>query len=224
MKRTEEEKVAFWAREFHRSNGEEWANAMSHFAGFVFGIFALTYMVIMSSLQGDARKIVSSAIFGFTLVFLYNSSALYHLVWKNSVKEVLQKLDHISIYLLIAGTYTPYCLVVLREEPKICWTVLGTTWILAVFGILQECLFEVRREWLSCLLYLAMGWQIIFVVHKVIAHMNTCGWIMLFVGGGVYTLGVIFYAMDRVPFMHTVWHFFVLGGSVCHWVSITFGC
>ena len=219
----EDPREEFWKREFHRSNAEEWANAMSHFAGFVFGIFALTFMCVYAAQEGEVRKIVGNAIFGTTLVFLYNCSTLYHLIWKHKVKSVFQFLDHISIYLLIAGTYTPYTLWAMREHPVAGWTVFCTTWLLAAIGILVECLLKPRREWLVVTIYLVMGWQVILVIDKVIAGLNTLGVVMLVVGGGVYTTGVIFYAFDNVPYMHTVWHGFVLAGSICHWVSVTFG-
>lgn len=215
-------RIALWLKEFHRSSGEEWANFATHLAGMIFGIFALTFMCVLTAQQGDARKIVSCAIYGFTLIVLYNCSMLYHLVWRLPVKAVLQVFDHISIYLLIAGTYTPFTLVTLGNTAA-GWTLFGVSWGLAALGILSELLIRPRREWIALLITLAMGWEIIFAFRPLMQHISHLGLVMLVIGGVVYTLGVIFYVMDRVPYMHTVWHCFVLGGSVCHWVAITFG-
>lgn len=211
-----------WANDFHRSSGEEWANAATHGAGLIFGIFALTFMCVLAAQQGDAKRIVSCAIYGSTLIVLYNFSMLYHLIWKWRVKAVFQIMDHISIYLLIAGTYTPFSLVTLSESWR-GWTVFGIAWGLALIGILSEILIRPRKEWLALTITLLMGWQIIMVFKTVCANLDLCALTMLIIGGVTYTLGVIFYAMDRTPYMHTVWHCFVLGGTVCHWVAITFG-
>ncbi len=215
-------KLAHWASEFHRSPAEEWANASTHIAGVVFSIFALTFMCVLTAQGRDPYKIVSCAIYGFSLIVLFNASALYHLIWKWKVKAVFQIMDHLSIYLLIAGSYTPFALVTLRHG-AVGWWIFGISWGLAVLGILSELLVKPRKEWLSLTIMLLMGWQIVCVFKTLINHISTSGLVMLIVGGGVYTLGVIFYAMDRVPYMHTIWHLFVLGGAVCHWVAITFG-
>lgn len=214
--------MAKWASEFHRTSGEEWANAATHLAGLVFGIFALTFMCVLAAQQGDPRRVVSCAIYGSTLIVLYNFSMLYHLIWKWRVKAVFQIMDHISIYLLIAGTYTPFALVTLSESWR-GWTIFGTAWGLAAIGILSEICIRPRKEWLALTITLLMGWQIILVFKTICSNLSTCALVMLIAGGVTYTLGVIFYAMDRVPYMHTIWHCFVLGGTVCHWVAITFG-
>lgn len=212
-------KARVWANEFHRTRGEEWANAISHLVGTVFGIVALTLMCVFAALRGSAIHVVSCAIYGATLIILYNSSTLYHLAINRRLKSFFQVLDHVSIYLLIAGTYTPFALITLQGPSG--WTVFGIIWGLAILGILCEVVFT-RLKFLSLPIYLLMGWLILGFFKPLIANIPMTGAVMLMVGGVVYTLGVIFYAMDKVPYMHTIWHFFVLGGSVCHWVAINF--
>ena len=216
------DKLAQWAQEFHRTSAEEWANAGTHLAGVVFGIFALTYMLVITSQQGDPRKIVSAAIYGTTLIVLYTFSTLYHLIWKWNVKAAFQVMDHISIYLLIAGSYTPYTLVTMRESPA-GWISFGIAWGLATIGILSEIFLKPRREWLACTITLLLGWHIVLFFKVLYASISTLGLVMVIVGGVVYSIGVAFYVLDRTPYMHTVWHCFVLGGTICQWVSITFG-
>ena len=204
--------------EFFRSRAEEWANAMSHLVGLIFGIVGLTLMCVFAAQRGTARHVVACAIYGTTLIFMFNNSMLYHLVKPLRLKRVFQIMDHVSIYLLIAGSYTPFTLLAL--SPGWGWSIFGIIWGLALVGLLVDIFF--RREWLVVIIYLVMGWLIIFVFKQLCANLSLTGLILLLTGGGVYTLGVIFYAMDRVPYMHTVWHFFVLGGVVCHWVAVTF--
>ncbi|NLF94202.1 MAG: hemolysin III family protein [Oligosphaeraceae bacterium] len=212
-------KVRFWSAEFHRTRAEEWANAISHLVGTVFGIVALTLMCVFASLRGTAIHVVSCAIYGATLIILFNSSTLYHLIANHRLKSIFQVLDHVSIYLLIAGTYTPFALVTLQGPQG--WTVFTIVWGLAALGILCEVVFT-RLKFLSLPIYLLMGWLVVGFFKPLMANIPMPGAVMLMVGGVVYTLGVIFYVMDKVPYMHTVWHFFVLGGSVCHWVAINF--
>ena len=204
--------------EFFRTRAEEWANAMSHLVGLVFGIVGLTLMCVFAAQRGTARHVVACAVYGTTLVFMFNSSMLYHLIKPLKVKRVFQIMDHVSIYLLIAGSYTPFTLLAL--SPRWGWTIFGIIWGLCVLGVLCDVFY--RREWLAMLVCLIMGWLIALVFKQLCASLSTAGLALLVTGGGVYTLGVIFYAMDRVPYMHTVWHFFVLGGVVCHWVAVTF--
>ena len=214
--------MQMWSTDFHRTPGEEWANFGTHLAGLVFGIFALTYMCVEAGRLGDARKIVGGALYGMSLIVLYNSSMLYHLANAWRVKGAFQIMDHISIYLLIAGSYTPFCLVTLRDTQVGFW-ILCTNWALAVGGILTELLVRPRKEWLAVTITLLMGWEIIFCIKPLYDRIGTLAWVMLLIGGGSYTVGVIFYVMDRVPYMHTIWHVFVLAASVCHWVGIMFG-
>ena len=213
------ERVLHWRREFHRTRGEEWANGISHLAGSIFGVVALVLLCVWAALYGNATAVVSSAIFGSTLVILYNSSTLYHLIKSHRVKEIFQIFDHISIYLLIAGTYTPFALLALKGAHG--WWVFGIVWGLAIVGILLETVFR-KLQRLSLLIYLGMGWIIVFFFKPLLSNISTPALALLVAGGVSYTVGVIFYAMDKVPYMHTIWHFFVLGGSVCHWISVNF--
>lgn len=210
---------AVWAKKFHRSRAEELANAMSHLAGTIFSIVALTMMCVYAAFFGTARHVVGGAIFGTTLVILYNCSTLYHLARNYRLKSAFQILDHVSIYLLIAGTYTPFALGPLWGKRG--WILLGVVWGLALIGILCETVL-IRLKCLSLPIYLLMGWLALFFIRPLVQSLSTTGAVMLVTGGVVYTLGVIFYVMDKVPYMHTIWHFFVLGGSICHWVAVNF--
>ena len=215
------QQMKHWGGDFHRTVGEEWSNFGTHFAGVVFSIFALTFMCVKTAESGDARKIVSAAIYGTTLVVLYCASSLYHLVSKWRVKAFLQSFDHISIYLLIAGSYTPFALVALQNRCLGIW-VLVITWVLALFGILSETLIRPRKEWLAMLITISMGWELLSFFGALKDSLNMMGFVMLVVGGGLYTGGAVFYALDRIPYMHTVWHCFVLAASICQWVTIQF--
>ncbi len=215
------DQMKHWGDDFHRTKGEEWANFGTHFAGAVFSIFALTFMCVKTAEMGEPRRIVSAAIYGTTLLVLYSASALYHLTRRWKVKGILQTFDHISIYLLIAGSYTPFALVSLKDGCLGLW-VLVVTWVLGAMGILAETVVKPRREWLTLLITLAMGWEALLFFKPLLKVLDTPGLVMLLVGGGLYTLGVPFYAMDRTPYMHTIWHAFVLAASVCHWVAIQF--
>lgn len=207
-------------KHFHRSRAEEWANGVSHLLGTCFGIVALTLMCVFAVQRGNVWHVASCAIYGATLVLLYNSSTLYHLVSNLKAKRVMQIFDHINIYLLIAGTYTPFALVTLHGRTG--WIIFGTVWGLALLGILFEVAAPKLAGYVSLPIYLAMGWVVVMAWSEIRAGLTADGFAMLVIGGLVYTLGVIFYVMDKVPYMHTIWHLFVLGGSVCHWVCITF--
>lgn len=215
------DQVKHWGDDFHRTKGEEWANFGTHFAGAVFSVFALTFMCVKTGESGNPRHVVAAAIYGTTLLVLYSASALYHLMRRWKVKGLLQTFDHVSIYLLIAGSYTPFALVTLKDG-SLGTGVLAVTWTLAALGILAETVVKPRREWLTLLVTLAMGWEALFFFKPLAQTLNLPGLVLLLVGGGLYTLGVPFYAMDRIPYMHTVWHAFVLAASVCHWVAIQF--
>jgi hemolysin III len=216
----EAERMERLAKEFHRSRAEEWANGISHLLGIVFGIVALTLMCVFAAMHGNAWHVTSCAIYGATIILLYKSSMMYHLVKGLKAKRIWQIFDHSSIYLLIAGTYTPYALVTLRGSTG--WWIFGVVWALALLGIFFETLLPRWAVYASLPIYLLMGWLIVFAFGAIRASLPYPGLLMLVIGGVVYTLGVIFYCLDRVPYMHTIWHLFVLGGTVCHWVSIMF--
>lgn len=199
---------------------EELANTITHFIGALLGIAALISLIVDASLYGSARGIVGVAIFGSSLVITYSASALYHLVREPRIKYHLRKLDHICIYLLIAGTYTPVTLVTLHGAWG--WSLFGITWGLALLGICFKLLCFGKLEWVSTLAYVLMGWVVLVAISPIIQHLPMAGLIWLCLGGLFYTLGVFFFLMETVAFMHTVWHIFVLLGSLCHYCAILF--
>lgn len=206
------------------SMGEEIANAVTHGLGVIFGIVALTLLIVFSALKGTAWHVVSVSIYGATLIILYTMSTLYHAFTKEKVKWLFKIFDHSSIYLLIAGTYTPFTLVVLRQDGAIGWTLFGVIWGIAIIGILLSSFFAKRFKFLTAICTLVMGWAIVFamnpLVHEFISRGIRPALYWLIAGGVAYTLGVIFYVQKKVPYFHAIWHLFVLMGSVCHFISI----
>ena len=186
--------------------------------GSVLALIGLFFLVVRAALVGDPWKIVSFSIFGVTLVLLYTSSALYHSI-QGASKPMLQKLDHTAIYLLIAGSYTPFTLVTLRGAWG--WSLFGVVWGLAVIGILQDVLFAKRKHILSVVIYLMMGWIAMVAVRPLSRALSGAGMTWLISGGIFYTMGIVFYALDKkFVYSHGIWHLFVLAGSVCHYFTI----
>lgn len=224
-KKTKEERyqafLKLCAEEFHRTRAEEWANGISHLIGVVFGIVALTMMVVFASLFGNAWHITSCSIYGATLIMLTLSSTLYHLLTNWRAKRVFQIFDHCTIYFLIAGTYTPFVLVTMQHG-AMGWTMFGIEWGLTLLGVIIETIFPKIVKYASLPIYIIMGWLIMLNIKMVYTNLGTAGMALLGAGGLSFTVGVIFYVMDHTPYMHTVWHVFVLGGIVCHWVCIMF--
>ena len=200
-----------------QSLGEEFANSLSHGAGFVAALIAVPVLV-QGAIGLGAAAIVGAAIFGATTALLYLTSTLYHALPANRAKRVLQILDHGAIYLLIAGTYTPFTLGVLRGPWG--WTLFGLIWSLAVAGIVLKSIRGIRHPRLSTAVYLAMGWLILAVAGPLWHAMPVSGLIWLAAGGVAYTAGVGFYAVDRMRYAHFVWHLFVLAGTACHFVAV----
>lgn len=198
----------------------EIANTVTHGIGTALSIAALVLLVVFAVIYGDVWHVVSFSIFGSSLVLLYLASTLYHGFRNPRVKKIFKIIDHSAIYLLIAGTYTPFTLVTLRGTQG--WVLFGVIWGLAVAGILYKAFFINRHVVISTLFYLAMGWLIIFSLRDLIENMPLNGIIFLVSGGLFYTLGMIFYAGRDKLFYHAVWHLFVLGGSICHFFSILF--
>ncbi|MFD2673130.1 PAQR family membrane homeostasis protein TrhA [Marinicrinis sediminis] len=199
---------------------EEVANAISHGIGTLLSIAALVLLVVFASLYGDAWHIVSFTIFGVSLVLLYTCSTLLHSFPKGKVKNLFEILDHSMIYVLIAGTYTPFLLVSLRGP--LGWTLFGIIWGLTAAGIVFKVFFVKRFIILSTLLYIVMGWMIIFGFGPLRESVPDTGIFWLVLGGVVYTLGSIFYVWRKIPYHHAIWHLFVIGGSVCHFFAIFF--
>jgi len=202
------------------SVGEEIAHAVTHGIGALLSIAGLAILVAYSTLYGDAWHIVSSSIFGLTLIVLYSASTLYHAIPHPDIKSILQKVDHSSIYLLIAGSYTPFTLVNLRGEWG--WSLFAVVWLCAITGIVLELTAKKRREWLSLCLYLGMGWVIVIAIKPLMSSVEPGGLLLLVLGGLCYTLGVIFYVWDRLSYNHAIWHIFVMGGSTLHFFAVLF--
>jgi len=193
-------------------------NTVSHLVGSVAALVGAVFILVMAGRQGDAWKIVSFSVYGGALLSLYVSSTLYH-GSKGPLKIVFRKLDHCSIYLLIAGTYTPFALVSLRDGCG--WPVFCAIWTLAIFGILYASLFERRGPLLPVVFYLFMGWLIVLVLEPLTQVISISGVLWLAAGGLLYSVGVIFYVLDeKLRHSHGIWHLFVLGGSVSHFMAV----
>lgn len=200
------------------SIGEEIANSITHGIGAGFSIVGLTVLVIFAVLKNSSWHIISFSIYGTTLVLLYLASTLYHSIQHPSAKRILQRIDHAAIYLLIAGTYTPFVLVSLRNAWG--WTLLVVIWGLAILGIAYKLLFLEHYERLSALGYVLMGWLCLIAVRQLIIHIPMESLIWIAAGGVIYTAGITMLLMRRIPFRHTIWHVFVLAGSLCHYFAV----
>jgi hemolysin III len=202
------------------SKGEEIANSITHGIGVGLSIAGLTILVVFASIRGDVWRIVSFSVYGACLTILYTASTLYHSFRSEKVKRFFQILDHASIYLLIAGTYTPFTLVLLRGGWG--WSLFGVIWGLAFLGIVFKIFFINRFEILSTLVYLLMGWLIVIAFKPAIDNIPIGGLYWLLAGGLSYSLGVVFFLWERIKYHHAIWHLFVLGGSICHFFAILF--
>ena len=197
-------------------HGEKF-NAWSHLVGAVLSLLGAIWLLLLASASGDVWKIVSVAIYGFTLVVLYSASTIYHSV-RGPRKTLLQKLDHLSIYLLIAGSYTPFCLVTLRGPWG--WSLFGTVWGLALIGMLQEIKPRSEARVLSLVIYAVMGWIVLVAIKPLLAALGYAGFAWLAGGGVLYTVGIYFFANDSRFHWHGIWHLFVMAGSLLHFVAI----
>ena len=199
---------------------EETLNALTHIIGAVLAMAGLVVLVVTAALRNDAWRVVSFAVYGLTLFLLYSSSALYH-TCEGPVKKFFQKIDHQSIYLLIAGTYTPFTLVTLRGAWG--WSLFGVIWALAAVGITMDTLHKKGGRIPQLVIYLLMGWLIMIALKPLLYSLPRLGFFWLLAGGVFYTSGVIFYVKDkRFPYFHCIWHLFVLAGSVCHYFAVLF--
>ncbi|WP_404397660.1 hemolysin III family protein [Idiomarina loihiensis] len=197
---------------------EEVAHALTHGVGAVLSIAALIVMLVWTAAYGDAWHVVASSIYGASLILLYTASTLYHAFPWPRMKAVFQQLDHAAIYILIAGTYTPFALINLRGGWG--WTLLGVAWGIALLGVILELGMKRRIKWLSLSLYLGMGWMALIAIKPMLDNVDSGGLMLLVAGGLAYTLGVIFYVWKSLPYHHAIWHLFVLAGSVFHFFSI----
>ena len=198
---------------------EEVANAVTHGFGLAASLAALPLLIVLAARRGDAWAIVGASVFGASLVTVYATSTIYHSLRLGPSKALWRRLDHAAIYLLIAGTYTPFTLGALRGPWG--WSLLGIVWGVAALGIAAKVVFGPRLRMLSTVAYLAMGWLVIIAIRPLLTRVGWGGVGWLLAGGVAYSLGVIFYARDeKLRFGHSVWHLFVLGGSVCHVIAV----
>jgi hemolysin III len=198
---------------------EEVANAVTHGLGLVASLAALPLLIVLAARRGDAWAIVGASVFGASLVTVYATSTIYHSLRLGPSKELWRRLDHAAIYLLIAGTYTPFTLGALRGPWG--WSLFGIVWGVAAVGIAAKVVFGPRLKMLSTVAYLVMGWLVIIAIRPLLTRVGWGGVGWLLAGGVAYSLGVIFYARDeKLRFGHSVWHLFVLGGSVCHAIAV----
>lgn len=212
--------AAFPVSRFSRS--EEHANAISHFAGALLSVAALILMVVRSSAHGEARHVVASSIFGTTMIILYLSSAMTHYLHQGRLKNFFFSIDKIAIYLLIAGTYTPFSLITLQGP--LGWVIFGLEWGCAAIGIYfilsRPVIYEKGVNSITVITYAVMGWLIIFAFAPVIRELEFMGWMYILIGGACYTIGIFFYKKGTFPHHHLVWHLLVIAGSFFHFLSV----
>jgi hemolysin III len=197
---------------------EELANVITHGAGTAAAVVGLVLLVVAATRHGDPWQLASAVVYGVSMVLLYGASTAYHAVLAPRAKHVLKVVDHASIYLLIAGTYTPFSLITLRAHGG--WWLFGVIWGLALAGISVEAFWVHRPKWLSALVYVAMGWIAIVMIRPLVAGLPRAGAVLLVAGGIAYTLGTVFYVQRRRRFTHAVWHLFVIAGTTCHFLAV----
>lgn len=200
------------------SRREEVANAVTHGIGAVLSIAALALLVVYASLNGTAWHVVSFSIYGATMLLLYFNSTMVHSLREGKAKDFFEFLDHSSIYLFIAGTYTPFMLVAIRGP--LGWTLFGIAWGIAVFGVIFKAFFVKRFLFMSTIFYIAMGWMIVIAWGPLTQAVASGGIILLVLGGVLYTLGTVFYVWRGFPYHHAIWHLFVLAGTVLHFFVV----
>ncbi|MFL0354535.1 hemolysin III family protein [Xanthomarina sp. GH4-25] len=198
---------------------EERLNALTHGAGALMGVAALILLIVFNTDKTE-WSLFGVIVYGLSIIILFSSSTLYHAVQSEKQKHYLRIIDHISIYLLIAGTYTPVALIALEQSKG--WPIFWVVWGIALLGLVLKIFFTGRFEVFSVMLYLIMGWLIVVDFSNLAEYIGTNGTLLLFAGGLFYTLGIIFYAIHKIPFNHVIWHLFVLGGAICHFLLIFF--
>ena len=200
--------------------GEEVFNSITHGIGILLSIAALVILVVFAVMHGDAWHLISYTIFGVSLILLYTSSTLYHSFTNKKLKNIFARLDHASIFILIAGTYTPILLTTLRSPTG--WVLFGIIWGVAITGVVIRSIYLHKFRKSMVALYLILGWMFVFALKSVITYLPVISLVFLLAGGLTYSLGVIFYAWRNLRFGHGIWHLFVLGGSVLHFFAILF--
>jgi len=198
---------------------EEQLNAVSHAIGALLGIAGLVLLIVFNSNKTD-WSLFSVIVYGISIIVLFTASTVYHAVRGEKRKHYFRIVDHIGIYLLIAGTYTPVLLITL--EKSLGWPLFWVVWGIAAFGVILKLFFTGRFEIFSTLLYLVMGWLIVFDFANLSEAIGSDGILLFFAGGLFYTVGIVFYAIQRIPYNHVIWHLFVLGGALCHFFMILF--
>lgn len=216
MARQKQKKVV---TELKQTPLQERLNAITHAIGAIFGVLGLIALIIFNSYK-TSWSLFSVIVYGISIIVLFTASALYHSVKDEEKKHYFRIIDHISIYGLIAGTYTPILLITLHEN--LGWTLFYVVWGIAAFGVILKLFFTGRFEIFSTLLYLVMGWLIIFDFTNLYESMDSNGVLLLFAGGLAYTVGIIFYAIKKIPYNHVIWHLFVLAGAMFHFFMIFF--
>jgi len=207
-----------YAAEPHPTTGEEIANSVSHGAGLVVSLVACPLLIARAAAHNFPWGTISASVFATTIVVMYLSSTLYHALPQGRGKLVFRRLEHCAIFLLIAGTYTPFTLGPLRGVWG--WTILGLVWTLAAVGIVLQCTARTKHRWLPGVLYLSMAWLIIVAIRPLSQHVPQAGLMWLLGGGIAYTVGMAFFAARYVPYCHFVWHLFVMAGTLCHFVAV----
>ncbi|MEZ7496529.1 hemolysin III family protein [Leeuwenhoekiella aequorea] len=196
---------------------EEFWNAISHGLGVLLGFFGM-YLLLTGDNAKSEYSTLSILFYTLSILLLYSASTIYHILTSTRWKSIFRKIDHISIYFLIAGTYTPVALITLSEGNG--WLIFSIVWSIAVLGTILKIFYTGRFEVLSLLLYVCMGWLIVFDWNDLKSHSSALGISLLMIGGAFYTLGILFYAIKKIPFNHFIWHLFVLGGSISHFLYI----
>ncbi len=199
---------------------EERINVLSHALGMLLSVVALLFLVVRAALHGTAWHIVSAAIYGAGMIVLYTASTFYHKAQNPVTRKRLRIFDHAAIYVLIAGTYTPFTLVTLHGTAG--WVIFGLSWGMALTGIVLKIFFTGRYNLLSTLMYVFMGWLIVFVISPLMENLAAGGLRWLFAGGAAYTLGAVIYSIKKIKFNHAIFHLFVLLGSFCHFMAVYF--
>lgn len=202
------------------SKEEELSNSITHGIGAVLSIAALVILIVFSSIYGNARHIVSFTLFGATMVLLYTSSTLLHALKPGRAKDFFEIMDHTSIYYFIAGTYTPFLFIAVKGW--VGWTLFGIVWGLAIGGTVFKSFFVKKYLYTSTLLYVVMGWLIVFVWNDLTVNLHPTGLILLAAGGICYTVGAVFYMWQLFKHHHAVWHMFVLAGTICHFFAVLY--
>lgn len=200
-----------------QSRQEEFWNTLTHGLGALLGIVALVLLIVYETQKTDF-SLFSAIVYGISIIILFTASAFYHSVNNKKQKHYLRIIDHISIYLLIAGTYTPVLLITLKDS--LGWPLFWTVWGIAAFGVILKLFFTGRFETFSTLLYVVMGWLIVFDFFTLKQLLPVEAMYLLFAGGAAYTLGIIFYAFEKIPYNHVIWHVFVLAGAICHFFMV----